>query len=244
MNEHTATASGIADHFKRKIDAREITDGVQLPSIRQVAEQFKTTPTTAARAYKILCMEGWARATAGSGHAATYRVHEFATLRQPVNGMRMRGEILLPGDVSEILSAKMTITGGWIADILGCEAGDLAPLRKGRVLRNDRVIRSSHSWYTPEIGQLVPELLDVNQRDTVELIESRLGRKTKVTADSFTADMVTSDQADVYGMRKDEPIVVRHTSRHDGESVIEHGTTWFPKGTVLTIEFSDPDADM
>lgn len=234
----------IADHFRRLIADKTIGDGVLLPSIRDVSKEFGVATKTAQRALQALCMEGYATSIPKRGYAAAYRVHEFATLRVPVVGTRMRGEIYAPDDEIVILSAEMTSTGGAVADVLGVQAGSPAVLRRGLVRRGDRVIRMSHSWFPPELADVVPELLSTESTPpgSVARIEAATGRKTVVTADHMTVDLTSLHHAQTFGVAQNEPVLVRTTVRHDGRGVIEYGTTWFPRNVVLAVEYTDPAA--
>lgn len=232
----------IADHYRRLITDKAISDGALLPSIRQVAEEWGVATKTAQRALKSLCMEGYAVSIPKRGYAAAYRTREFATLRVPVTGARMRGEIYSPEDQIVILSAEMTPAGGAVADVLGIEAGAPAIRRRGLIRRGDRVIRMSHSWFPAELADAVPELLDTHSTPpgSVARIEAATGRTTVITADGMSVDLTSLEQAQAFGVAQNEPVLVRTTVRHDGEGVIEYGTAWFPRDVVLTIEYTNP----
>ncbi|MFG2919619.1 GntR family transcriptional regulator [Kitasatospora sp. NPDC048298] len=233
----------IADHYRRLIADRQIVDGQRLPSVRGIAEEWGVATKTAQRALKALAMEGYAQPVQGLGYAASFRPHEAATLRVQVNGTRTRGEQYAPGDEVVILSAGMVPTGGHDADVLGIEAGSPAVLRRGLVRRGDRVIRFSHSWFPPELADLVPELLltESTPPGNVARIEAATGRKTELTADHFTVDMTSLEQAKIFGVPQNTPVLARTTVRHDGNGVIEAGITWFPRNVVLAVEYTDVD---
>ncbi|MEU8545310.1 GntR family transcriptional regulator [Streptomyces sp. NPDC048717] len=231
----------ITDHYRRLIADRQISDGQRLPSVREIAAQWGVATKTAQRALKALAMEGYASAVRGLGYAATYRPHDFATLRVRVDGTRERGEAYATGDHQAILSAEMTPTGGAVADVLGIEAGAPAILRTGSVTRDGRVIRMSHSWFPAELAELVPELLTTvsTPPGNVARIEAATGRKTELTADHFSVDLTGLQHAQAFGVPQGTPVLVRTTIRHDGDGVIEYGTTWFPRNVVLAIEYTD-----
>jgi len=236
------TYAAIADHYKKLIADRVIQHGQPLPSVRKLAAEWNTTPTTAARALNALCAEGWARAIAGSGHEAAYRVHEETTLRVAIKGRRPRGEQLSPDDEQEILSAGWEErTGGLIADIFGIEAGTRTLVRRGRVTRGGKLIRASVSIYAPEFAEVVPEALIAEPCGTVALFEQRSGRRTEITADHWSVDVATAFDAEMFGLRPGDPLLVRTTVRHDGLGVIEYGRTMWPRGVVVAYEYTDVD---
>ncbi|MEW1701031.1 GntR family transcriptional regulator [Streptomyces sp. NPDC091278] len=231
----------IADHYRRQIADRQIPDGERLPSVRQIADEWNVATKTAQRALKSLAMEGYASAVRGLGYAATFRPHDVATLRVRVDGSRQRGETYAADDTQRILSAELTPTGGAVADVLGVTPGTPAILRTGSVTRAGRVIRMSHSWFPAELGNPVPELLETvsTPPGNVARIEAATGRKTELTADHFTVDLTALQHASEFGVPQGTPILVRTTVRHDGQGVIEYGTTWFPRGVVLAVEYND-----
>lgn len=234
----------IADHYRRLIADRQIPDGDRLPSVRDIAAKWGVATKTAQRALKALSMEGYATAVRGLGYAAAYRPHDFATLRVRVNGARERGEAYAPSDEQTILSAKLTPAGGAVSEVLGIEPNDPAVLRTGSVTRGGRVIRMSHSWFPAELADLVPELLTTvsTPPGNVSRIEAATGRKTELTADHFTVDITGLQHAKAFGVAPGAPVLVRTTIRHDGEGVIEYGTTWFPRNVVLALEYMDQTA--
>lgn len=234
------TYAAIADHYKKLIADRVIQHGQALPSVRKMAKEWDTTPTTAARALNALCAEGWARALPGSGHEAAYRVAEETTLRVTITGARPRGEQFSPDDKQEIISAGWDEhTGGKVADILGVEAGTRTLVRRGRVLRGGRVIRASSSIYLPEFAEVVPEVLVPEPCGTVALFEQRSGRRTEITADHWTVDVATLPEAELFGVQVGDPLLVRVTTRHDGHGVIEYGRTVWPRDVVVAYEYTE-----
>lgn len=236
------TYAAIADHYKKLIADRVIEHGRRLPSVRKMAKEWDTTPTTAARALNSLCAEGWARPLPGVGHEAAYRVHEETTLRVTVVGVRQRGEQFSPDDKREIISAGWDEhTGGRVADIFSIEAGTRTLLRRGRVLRGGRVIRASTSIYLPTFADVVPEALIAEPCGTVALFEQRSGRRTEITADHWTVDVATLPDAELFGVRAGDPLLVRTTTRHDGHGVIEYGRTVWPRDVVIAYEYTDVD---
>ncbi|MEU3574674.1 GntR family transcriptional regulator [Kitasatospora sp. NPDC036755] len=235
----------IADHYRRLIADRKIADGQKLPSVRQIAEQWHVATKTAQRALKTLQMEGYASPVQGLGYQASFRPHDFATLRVQVSGTRQRGETYADTDEAVILSAELTRTRGHEADILGVEPGTPAILRRGLVRRGDRVIRMSHSWFPAELADLVPELLTTESTPpgNVARIEAATGRQTEITADRFTVDLTTLEQSKLFGVPPREPLLERTTVRHDGLGVIEYGTTWWPRHVVLAVEYTADNQD-
>lgn len=57
----------ITDGIRRQIVAGELPVGVQLPSVRGLAQQLAINPKTVAKAYGELANEGWLDARQGTG---------------------------------------------------------------------------------------------------------------------------------------------------------------------------------
>ena len=61
----------IANHIKRLIDNKDISDGEKLPTIRELADILEVNNVTIVNAYKKLKSDGYAFQKVGSGTYAT-----------------------------------------------------------------------------------------------------------------------------------------------------------------------------
>ena len=57
----------IVDSIRMKIATGELVTGVQLPSVRGLAQQLSVNPNTVAKSYSELTSEGWLEARQGLG---------------------------------------------------------------------------------------------------------------------------------------------------------------------------------
>jgi GntR family transcriptional regulator len=57
----------IADAVRRRIATGELEPGIQLPSVRGLAQQLTINPNTVAKAYADLSTEGWLESRQGLG---------------------------------------------------------------------------------------------------------------------------------------------------------------------------------
>lgn len=87
----------IAHAIRDQILSGELTDGQQLPTVRELAERWGCAPGTVQRAYSFLSREGWVHGKAGHGT----RVVAGAASGSPHQG----GSIALANEVDEFLSA-------------------------------------------------------------------------------------------------------------------------------------------
>lgn len=232
-------AKRIIDHYRAELTRSPGPD--RMPSVRATAAEFDVSPTTALKAMRALQAEGLIRALDREGYTVTHRVHDLATLRVPVTGSRLRGEIHDDTDQTEITSAEMTRTDPDVADRLGITAPQDAIRRRGIVRRDGRVIRMSASWFPPDLGDLVPELLvaATSAPGSVARIEAATGRPTWLTVDEFGVDVTGPLHLSAFGFPEGAPVLTRATVRHDGEGVVEYGTTWFPRNINLRYEYAD-----
>jgi GntR family transcriptional regulator len=237
-------AKRIIDHYRDLLTRRTDMYGDRLPSIRAIAKEFGVSPTTVQKAMRALQAEGLVLALDREGYQATYRVHDLATLRVPVAGTRLRGEVYAEGDLMEITSAAMTRTDPDAADRLGIATGDKAVCRRGLVRREGRIIRMGVSWFPPRLAELVPELLlaESSSPGSVARIEAVTGRGTWLTVDEFGVDVTGPLHFTAFGFPEGAPVLVRTTVRHDGEMVIEYGTTYFPRNINLRYEYEEAGA--
>jgi len=57
----------VIDQIRRQIVARQLGEGEQLPSVRDLAGQLRVNPMTISKAYSLLEMDGWLERRRGVG---------------------------------------------------------------------------------------------------------------------------------------------------------------------------------
>jgi GntR family transcriptional regulator len=57
----------VIDQIRRQIVARQLREGEQLPSVRDLAAQIRVNPMTISKAYSLLEMDGWLERRRGVG---------------------------------------------------------------------------------------------------------------------------------------------------------------------------------
>jgi GntR family transcriptional regulator len=57
----------VIDQIRRQIMARQLHEGEQLPSVRDLAGQLRVNPMTISKAYSLLEMDGWLERRRGVG---------------------------------------------------------------------------------------------------------------------------------------------------------------------------------
>lgn len=57
----------VIEQIRRQIAARQLGEGQQLPSVRDLAAQLRVNPMTVSKAYSLLEMDGWLERRRGVG---------------------------------------------------------------------------------------------------------------------------------------------------------------------------------
>jgi DNA-binding GntR family transcriptional regulator len=228
----------IAEHYRTGILTGQLGFGEALPSVRDVAKQFGVTDKTAHHGLHQLVLEGLARVTS-RGFVVTYRVQNVATLRVPIDGVRLRGFLPVEGEIKEITHAGLAPTPAAIADMFGIEAEKPSVLRQGRIIRDGHVVAHTVSRFPAKWAERVSELLVAasSSPGSVARIEAVIGHPTEVTRDRTEVDVASEDFARMFGVPVNDPIMIRTTIRHDGDDIVEYGTATTPRNVVIENEY-------
>jgi DNA-binding GntR family transcriptional regulator len=228
----------IAEHYRNGILTGHLGFEQALPSVRDVAKKFEVTDKTAHHGLHQLVLEGLARVTT-KGFIVTYRVQNIATLRVPIDGVRLRGFLPVEGEIKEITHAGLAPTPAAIADMFGIEADKPSVLRQGRIIRDGHVVAHTMSRFPAKWAERIPELLipASTSPGSVARIEAIIGRPTEVTNDRMEVDVANEDFAKIFGVPVNDPIMIRTTIRHDGDDVVEYGQAFTPRNVAIENEY-------
>lgn len=228
----------IAEHFRNGILTGQLGAGQLLPSVRDVAKQFAVTDKTAHRGLHQLVLGGLARSTP-RGFTITNRGQSVATLRVPIDGVRLRGFLPVDGEIKEITRAGLAPTAAAIADMFGIDTEQPSVFRQGRIVRDGHVVVHTVSWFPAKWADRIPELLIAASTSpgSVARIEAAIGRPTEVTYDRMEVDVASEGLATIFDVPVNDPIMIRTTIRHDGDDVVEYGQAFTPRNVVVENEY-------
>jgi len=226
--------------LKAKIVSGELSDGDRIPSVRQLADEWQISQATALKAMAALRADGLVESVTGVGTLVRTESNLHRSAADRFTRMLSTGKIYAPGEYAKIKEAGLAPAPQWVADQLGIDEG-IQAVRRHRVTYNESgPISASTSWFSPELGELVPALL-ITERipaGTPTAIEEATGRRGVETSDTSTAAAATQQQAEELSIQTGTPVTVgRNVLRDRDGDVIEVGEYVSASGRWTTVEF-------
>jgi len=229
----------IVNHYKHGILNGSPAVGERLPSAREIKDLHDTSLTTATRALRTLCMEGFAIARGTTGTFAAVPGGGIV-LRVPIVGTRLSG-VHTPGGQVDVLSAALVQAPPHAALAMELEAGGLAIRRESTITRDGQVLRLSVGWLPGAFAEELPELLSLAHIWAGDRIREKTGRKATVEVDRYYARTAEEHEAGVMGIPVGSALLVRETRWHDDDGVIEFGEAVYPPGVSVGCEYLEGD---
>lgn len=221
----------IYDHFVHQIRSQELKTGQQLPTEKQIAQQFEVSRSTVQAVMARLALEGVVRRQAGQG-TFVGRPQDDMNVRVNLdihNIQSFESEMAVSGDhVSyRLLSFSRNAVAPSIASRLGVDPDTLVnTLHRLRFVGED-CIGSELRYFSPDI------ILDVSahaleNQGGHDLIEKGLGLRIGRIDAALRAVVATKEQAAQLNVAEGAPLLVRsHTLFSDNESIILHGESFY-----------------
>lgn len=226
----------IASHYKAGILDGRIGDGDQLPSVRDIAEEWDVGQQTAARAIEHLKTEGLVRTVTGRG---TFAV---AGRAKPGPQQRLLATAYPAAERVLVLSAGLVAAPAYVVPILGLlDLGDKpGPLevkpgfwpvirREWVTYENDTdPFMLSVSWCWPEAAGAVPELLTPeplpDPGGAAKLIAARTGQVLTWGRCGWEARWPLDDgrEAPLLGLPGPAPVLAQVSIWAAGDEVLEY----------------------
>ncbi len=206
----------IANHIRDRIIRGDLKPGQEIPSERQIVEEWGVSRPTATRSLAALRAEGLVEARQGSGTFVRARPQLNRRARDRYARSRETGRMYTEGERSEILVAEQTTAPAEVAAGLGLVAG--APvIRRRRVISDGSgPVEVSTSWFDATLGKSAPRLLERTRirHGTLAYVEQATGRHGQTAQDAIGARLATREEAEVLGLGRTKPavLVVRHTT--------------------------------
>ena len=235
----TTGYSEIAEHYRNKIRRGELRPGDRMPTIRDAAETWDVSTTTAEHAYKVLKREGLTRASTGAGTVVSQPGSNGILAR--VEAYAATGSALFAGEVSRILEVGTVGADEVVASRLEIEPGSPVHVRRRMVSRDNAPVHLSSSYYPAYVVQVTPELLElVSTGGSRELAAKRLGFAQDHVLEEVTSRLATEQEKEVLGLTGSVIVtqVVRTVTLTDGRVVevavkVCHGSTVLKWSTPL-----------
>ncbi|MGY3204067.1 GntR family transcriptional regulator [Streptomyces sp. TE5632] len=247
--DNRAPYAQIAAHYTGLITSGELPPGSLLPSIKNLAQEWKVSTATAEKALRKLRTEGLVRGIHGIGTEVLDRPSSMSSGSQRQDRGRRSGSSWGSGERSDSHQAAVVPAPADVAGALDITPGSEV-VRRRRVYRDRHgIVAHSTSWIPVRYGRLIPELIKSDRLTggtSLQLIAQATGRPITHRIDTASARLLTPEDARLLELNAAqppaEPVVVMTAKFIDSESnVVEYGVdlggpgrTWRTESEVTT----------
>jgi GntR family transcriptional regulator len=228
----------IASHYKQLIlnGEPDFMDGMRMPSLRRIADEWEVSVATAERAVGHLATEGLVRTEQGRGAVIDSRRAKLGPQQRMRAGQYPYSERVV------VRAAEIITAPAYVVPILGLE-----PAADGvtRVIRREQLTHEADStpymlsvtWYAPEHAAAVPELLSTLPLpyDGARLIADRRNRVLTFGRSGREARGVLDDGREGPTLRlpRDGHVLAEVWMWAAGHDVLEYGEAAIREGKVI-----------
>ncbi|MEV4703776.1 GntR family transcriptional regulator [Actinoplanes sp. NPDC049316] len=233
----------IANHLREQILRGDLAPGAEVPSERQLAQEWRVARPTASRALDTLRREGTLESRQGAG---TY-VRDVQAHRRPLHRYhryRQMGGQYGPGERLAIVRAEIVDAPDYVAQALRLDVGAQAMLRERIISRGDsELIEIATSWWPASLAGQCPRLLEpesLGGMGSVRYVESVTGRVAAYARDQVAARLATPQEVEVLKLESPSAVLAyRHTVYDRSDQPLEFAEAVYPP-EVWTIEQEYP----
>ncbi len=224
----------IANHIRDRIASGELASGAEVPSERQIAEEFHVARPTATRALSTLRAWGLVESRPGMGTFVRERPQLYRRARDRYAHARATGRAYTTGERSEIIKAERVPAPEEVATALDIEPTEVV-VRRQRVTHDvTGPVEVSTSWFSNATAQAAPRLLkrDRIREGTLAYVEQATGRRGRMGRDRMSARLATQEEARLLGLdeKPTAVLIVHHVVYDDRGNPIEFAEAVFPGG--------------
>ncbi|MDQ0832794.1 DNA-binding GntR family transcriptional regulator [Streptomyces achromogenes] len=229
--DNRAPYAKIAAHYTELITSGQLQPGSLLPSIKNLAEEWKVSTATAEKALRKLRNEGLVRGIHGIGTEVLDQPAPMSSRAQRQDRGRRTGSSWGAGERSDSHQAGVVPAPAEVAQALDLKPGSDV-IRRSRVYRDRHgIVAHSTSWIPARYGKLIPQLA-ASERLTggtsLQLIAQATGHPISHRIDSASARVITPEYARLLELDPEdslaEPVVVMTARFVDSEgNVVEYG---------------------
>jgi DNA-binding GntR family transcriptional regulator len=225
--------------IRQRIIDGDLTDGMPVPSVREVADEWGISRATAEKALSALRAEGLVRSVPGRGTFVSVRELGHAP-RDWFLRLRRTGHYYPPDESARILSAELVQAPDYVADALGIEPGAPAIRRHRVTYRGDTPVSVSTSWVSGTLASAAPKLLELEsiEQGTPGYIEQVTGRTATRGRDQLGAQAAAASDAQELGVAEGSPVLAGQWWVFDArDNVIEFGEYVTIPGRLSMFEY-------
>ena len=210
----------------------ELKPGDEIPSERQIVEEWGVSRPTATRALAALRAEGLVEARQGSGTFVRAQPQLHRRARDRYARSRATGRAYTEGERSEIVAAEAMPAPEHVAAELGLKPGATAIRRKRLIFDTSGPVEASISWFDGALAKKAPRLLERTRirQGTLAYVEQVTGRRGQVARDWIGARLATAEEVAglKLGRKASAVLVVRHLTADASGAPLEFVEATFP----------------
>ncbi|MFD0316349.1 GntR family transcriptional regulator [Streptomyces flavalbus] len=242
--DNRAPYAQIAAHYTELITSGELAPGSLLPSIKNLAQDWKVSTATAEKALRKLRTEGLVRGIHGIGTEVLDRPSPMSSGSQRQDRGRRSGSSWGSGERSDSHQATVLSAPADVARALDIDPGSDV-IRRRRVYRDRHgIVAHSTSWIPVRYGRLIPELMKSERLTggtSLQLIAQATGRPITHRIDTASARLLSAEDAELLELDPAnpprQPVVVMTAKFIDSESnVVEYGVDLGGPGRTWSTE--------
>jgi DNA-binding GntR family transcriptional regulator len=224
----------IANYLRTQILQGELKPGDEIPSERQLVEDWQVSRPTATRALSALRVEGLVEARQGSGTFVRAQPKLYPRARDRYAQSRATVGMHAPGEQPRITSAGLEAAPEHVAAGLGIDPELLAIRRQRVVFDGDIPVEMSTSWFTQDLAASAPRLLQHSpiREGTLAYVEQATGRRGRSAKDRVSARLATPEEAEALqlGNGPAAVLLVHHVTYDTTGEPIEFIEATYPPG--------------
>lgn len=225
----------VANYIRNQIIDGELKPGDEVPSERQIVEEWRVSRPTATKALSALRVEGLVEARQGTGTFVRAQPKLHRRARDRYGRARATGRMYTADERCEIRHAGVVPAPEEVTAALGLESSTEAIRRQRVIYASEQPIEISTSWFNADLAALAPLLAQAKPlggQGTLLYIEESTGRQGHMAQDRVSERVATAEEAETLGLGEGPVVVqvVHHTTYDRQGQPIEFVEAVYPPG--------------
>ncbi|MFF0577196.1 GntR family transcriptional regulator [Streptosporangium saharense] len=230
----------IAEDIRVRIRDGDLAEGQRLPSIKELADQWKVATATVRNALTWLAEEGYIR-TSPRGTFVADSPSVAPTPHDRLIRVQRTGSILAGGETKKVTYAGLVRPPLYVAELFDLDEGDQLLRREYVTGRGTRRLALAVTWHPAHFGASVPELLStspVKGDDAIARIKEATGRQVKFGRDSMHGRTADEREASALGLPIGTAVLALVHEWSDEQGLIEYGEAVMPNRVTIGYEYT------
>lgn len=230
----------IVETMKQQIIDGDLADGAPVPSVRELAESWGISRSTAEKALSALRAEGLVHSIPGRGTFVSTQALGHSPGDRHFRASRT-GKIYPPDQHARILAAELIVAPDHVAEALGLDPGSLVIRRLRATYRGDTPVSTSTSWHPGTLAERAPKLLELERMKggTAGYIEQTTGRVATHGRDQVAGQEASVEVAKLLGIAPGAATLAgRNWLYDDAGDALEFGEYHHPAGRWSSYDYT------